>query len=193
MKWKWKSLFYFRRLSVILIPLFGPFYIFFFHRVVTLSLSPFVIVHINSAFTQMTGLSSADVLGKAFREIFQHHDSKMKGARSSSLANLHEQSVSILNSKKDKKSQLGYTMKVAVVGPEVGKKMDRKSMTHFMVSIQQKKQESTEAAAAMDMPPPVPVDPIRVAAGGSNHRDPVASDHDTLLSASMRFHCGVMG
>lgn len=175
---------------MILTPPFGPLYIFMFHRVITLSFSPFVIVHVNSAFTQMTGLSSADVLGK---EVFQHHDSQMKVAKSSSLATLHQQSIRIVSNKEGKKSLLGYVMKVAVVGPEFGKKTGLKSMTHFLVSILQEKQESAEAGAATDMPPPVPVDPIRVAAGGSNRRAPVASDYDTLLSATMRFHCGVMG
>jgi hypothetical protein len=149
----------------------------FLHRLVTLSFAPFLIVHINSAYTRMTGLSPANVLGKAFHEVIHDKAFKTKAAKASSLARLHKETANFVN-KKGTDSH-GLMMEVAVVKPDGGGK-DRKSMTHCVISLQE------------DAPAQVVAPPSSATIKSNNSGMQIPPPRDTLMN-SVRLHCGVMG
>lgn len=112
-------------------------------RLVTLSFAPFLVVHANPAYTQMTGLTSADILGKPFHQVIQDKTRKADTAKAHSLASLNEQVTSFVvnpdTTKKDNNNKSDIAscrVSVAVVGTEAtAVRMDKSLITHFLVSL----------------------------------------------------------
>jgi len=104
-----------------------------FHRLIALSFAPFTVVHVNAAYTRMTGLSSIKVLGRPFQELLDD-ESLIASLRSSSetfsLTNIHEQ---VLKSKSvsDKPGHLECRVLVSPVGPGLD------NITHYMLGLEQ--------------------------------------------------------
>lgn len=67
-------------------------------RVITLGVHPFMVVHVNAAFTKMTGMSSVRVLGKSFGELLEDRKlvSILESARDEYANSLNMNSVMIV-------------------------------------------------------------------------------------------------
>jgi len=103
-------------------------------RLVVLSFSPFVVVHVNAAFTKLTRRPSVQVLGKPLHKLFE--DPVMVAAlqtscRSFSLRTLNDQAITVrtLNSKSDGS---GARCKVHVM--PIGQ--DDSQNTHFSLELE---------------------------------------------------------
>lgn len=171
----------------------------------TLSFAPFLVVHVNPAYTDMTGRSPADILGKPFHEVIEDRTVKAATAKASSLTSLHEQVTSLQQGRKtaddDTKECL---IQVAVVGPENkdrSTKFDRNSVTHYMISLVE--EDEPEATTVTDDDTS-----SEEGASASVTASEATMDDDTtgvidamvlppllpiLEPSHMRFHCGVMG
>ena len=51
-----------------------------------MSFAPFLVVHINPAYTRMTGLTPADILGKPFHEVIEDPSIKASTAKAAAPA-----------------------------------------------------------------------------------------------------------
>ena len=178
-------------------------HLFIVYRIVTLSFAPFLVVHINPAYTRVTGLSPADILGKPFHEVIEDPTCKANTAKASTLTGLHEKVTSFARGgSKDADNNNKFSVHVSVVGPEPSERpsyLEQKNFTHYMISLEehQKPKEAEEvmsveemntAVLDLDFLLPVAVSPTR-------EEDP--SDIPVLpildLPSTMRLHCGVMG
>jgi hypothetical protein len=107
------------------------------YRVVTLSFSPYIVVHVNTAYTRLTGYSSAKVLGKPLHDCLGANCKDwIKGCTSPHpIAALHDR-VSTIRAKEKTKWSTSCRMHATLVGPQIeGKKEpDTSSVTHYSVS-----------------------------------------------------------
>ncbi|CAB9522980.1 expressed unknown protein [Seminavis robusta] len=180
-------------------------------RLVTLSFAPFLVVHANPAYTEKTGLSPADILGKPFHEVIQDKVLKATTAKASALTSLHEQVTSLNQYHKATADSMDARIKVAVVGPENQKgNMDRSYFSHYMVALVEEQPEapavtdddsadssSGEEASLQDSDMAM----LESAMDSDDDEDDVIDALEIpplppILEASipaMRLHCGVMG
>lgn len=102
---------------------------------VTLSFAPFLIIHVNAAYTRMTGIGAKDVLGKPFQDIFKDKRCKAMAGSVSSLATLHEQLTSVSTMRQDKRCNC--SLQVSFVGSNDDNEQSGKksSSTHCMVAL----------------------------------------------------------
>ncbi|CAB9522981.1 expressed unknown protein [Seminavis robusta] len=120
-------------------------------RLVTLSFAPFIIIHVNAAYSRMTGLAAKDVLGKAFRDVFKDKRCKAMAAHVSSLASMHGQLTSISTIRQDKRCHC--SLKVS----HVGDPNDKTPATHCMIALQPtNNQEMPNFAASQPIVTSVP-------------------------------------
>lgn len=104
---------------------------------VTLSFSPYIVVHVNTAYTRLTGYSSAKVLGKPLHACLGAACKEwVKGSISPHpIAALHDR-VSTIRAEERSKWNKCYRLQATLVGPQLeGKKEpDISSVTHYSVS-----------------------------------------------------------
>jgi len=167
-------------------------------RIVTLSFAPFLVVHVNPAYTRSTGLSPANILGKPFHEVIEDPSCKANTAKASSLTSLHERVTSFVHSGSKGDSESTFSVNVAVVGPEPSdhpsSHLDHKSFTHYMISLaeyQEPVPEVVTTAAAVTFTAPAPVSPI--VANLMVLPTIQILEANLALMPTMRLHCGVMG
>lgn len=173
------------------------------NRIVTLSFAPFLVVHVNPAYTRVTGLSPADILGKPFHEVIEDAACKVNTAKASSLTRLHESVTSFLHAKGDVEVDNNkFRINVSVVGPEPSDhstSLDHKSLiTHYMISM--KEHEEPEEEEDQELPiadPDAIIDGDNTIDAINNRLLVVPSfpilDPTVALMPAMRLHCGVMG
>jgi len=100
-------------------------------RLVALSFAPFMIIHVNSAYTRMTGLAAKDVLGKPFHQVFQDKRCKTMAAHVTSLAHMQDQLTSVSTTSQDKECYC--KLNVSLVGSEIEMEQSLPA-THCMVA-----------------------------------------------------------
>lgn len=164
------------------------------NRIVTLSFAPFLVVHINPAYTRMTGLTPADILGKPFHEVIEDSSIKASTAKASSLTSLHEKVTSFLQSKGHTDANNNkFCVNVSVVGPEPADNHvdNHKNITHYMISLNEHEEEPKEQE-------PEAVSTATIAVGATINNPLVIPplpilETNAALMPTMRLHCGVMG
>jgi PAS fold len=109
---------------------------------VTLSFAPFLIIHVNPAYTRMTGNGAKDVLGKPFREVFKDKRCKSMAAQVATLASMHDQLTSVSTILPGKRCHC--TLKVSLVGEANG---TNSPATHCMVALHPTNQETPNFAS----------------------------------------------
>jgi hypothetical protein len=97
-----------------------------------MSFAPFSVVHVNAAYINLTGLSSADVVGRPLGELV--HDPLVAAAlkttcNSFSLSTLHRQSIRIKS-----KSCKSTSSKVKVSAVPIGQSDE--CVTHYMLELE---------------------------------------------------------
>lgn len=164
-----------------------------------MSFAPFLVVHVNPAYTRRTGLSPADVLGKPFYEVIEDPSCKANTAKASSLTSLHENTVSFAQAKGDADvSNIKFCINVSVVGPEPADcpaYWDHKNaITHYMIALEEAKDEADkkgqEVASATSIEAPTvssSIAPVVVPLV------PILESPNVAHIPTMRLHCGVMG
>lgn len=187
------------------------------YRLVTLSFAPFIIVHVNPAYTSLTGLSPSDCLGKPFHDVILQDEDK-KTPASSSLANLHNEVKTFASS--NKQDALKCRVHSSVVCPETDTPEKCNTVTHFLISLEPEEETMTntkeeEEDDEDDESSIVITDDETVEASNASSNDSgddtATSDDDedaanndadqfslalSLLQApahTMHHHCGVMG
>jgi PAS domain-containing protein len=176
---------------------------------VTLSFAPFLVVHVNPAYTDMTGLSPADILGKPFHEVIEERTVKAATAKASSLTSLHEHVTRLqLGKKTTDYDTKECRIQVAVVFPENkdrSAKFDRNSVTHYMISLEEDEPEATTVTdddSSSEDGASASVTASESAMFESSLDDGAIDAIDVIVlppilpilePSSMHFHCGVMG
>jgi hypothetical protein len=100
-------------------------FLFDIFRVVTTAIAPFVVVHVNAAFTRTTGMSSITALGRPLHELVKE-DSAITGLNS--LMNMHNKVLTV-RSDSAKKASLARNVTVVPVGPNA------ENVTHFTLKL----------------------------------------------------------
>jgi len=85
-------------------------------RVVTLSFPPFMVVHANDAYCEMTGHLANDVLGLPLSKLLEKEES-VKASKDESVMILHDRLEVIASQRQDKPTPKCF-IKVSLVGPE---------------------------------------------------------------------------
>ncbi|CAB9522982.1 expressed unknown protein [Seminavis robusta] len=105
-------------------------------RVVTLSLAPYIVVHVNTAYTRLTGFSSATVLGKPLVDCLSPSckDWIKCSVATHPISALHDR-VAPIRAKGTNKHDCCCRLQATLVGPQLeGKKeVDTSSVTHYAV------------------------------------------------------------
>lgn len=99
----------------------------------TLSFVPFLVIHVNAAYTRMTGVAAKDVLGKPFHDVFKDKRCKALAANVSSLFDLRDQLTSVHSRGQNKRCYC--RLSVSVVGTEIGNE-ETDSPTHYMIGLE---------------------------------------------------------
>jgi hypothetical protein len=112
-----------------------------FRRVVTLSFSPYIVVHVNTAYTRLTGYSSAKVLGKPLHDYlgaaWKDFMTRSTGAAPHPMIEaLNDRITKITVKEKSKQKNNCCRLQAALVGPQLEGKNepDMSSVTHYTVS-----------------------------------------------------------
>lgn len=163
------------------------------HRLVTLSFAPFLVVHVNAAYTQLTGIRSADILGKPFCEAIQDPTCKRTTSQARTLASLNEQ-VTTFVSPSASNGACTCRIQVSIVGTNetAVQPQQQNHTTHFLVSLEQ---ENTEAeTAATDETVEVPAATCnKTGTIPTPSLEPINVPIEHTIEHTMRLHCGVMG
>jgi PAS domain-containing protein len=180
--------------------------LFFTCRLVTLSFAPFLVVHVNPAYTDMTGISPADILGKPFHEVIEDRTVKAATSKASSLTSLHEQVTSLQQGRKtDDDDTKECRIEVAVVGPENKDRtaaFDPNSVTHYMISLVEEDEPEATTVTDDDSSSEAEASASVTASEAAMFESSMDDDTTDAINArllpileppSMRFHCGVMG
>ena len=104
---------------------------------VTLSFSPHIVVHVNTAYTRLTGFSSAKVLGKPLQVILSAGCCEvMKGCNSQHPIAALDDRVSTIRTKEKYKQNSSCRLQANLVGPplEGKKEPDTSLVTHYSVT-----------------------------------------------------------
>ena len=101
----------------------------------TLSFAPFIVVHVNTSYTRLTGYSSAKVLGRPLHEcVGGNCKDWLESSRKSPhpVATLHERFTTVPSKGS---SRTKYHLQVSFVGPQLeGKKdVDTNIVTHYSI------------------------------------------------------------
>ena len=101
---------------------------------VTLSFAPFIVVHVNTSYTRLTGFSSAKVLGKPLHECVGGKCKDWLDASRTThpIATLHER-VSTISSKGNRRNKC--RLNASLVGPQLEGKLevDTSTVTHYSI------------------------------------------------------------
>lgn len=161
-----------------------------------MSFAPFLVVHVNPAYTRATGLAPADILGKPFHEVIEDPAYKANTAKASSLTSLHEKVTSFAGAKTDMENNNKFRVNVAVVGPEPADRprlfSDHKNaFTHYMIALEEPKEEEevVEQPQVVSMQAPTVAATARLSLVLPSV--PILDTHHHM--PTMRLHCGVMG
>lgn len=118
-------------------------------RVVTLSFAPFIVVHVNTSYTRLTGYSSAKVLGRPLHECVGGKSKdwlESSGKVRHPVALLHDR-ISIISSRGSRITKC--RVKVALVGQQLeGKReVDTNTITHYSVCFLTHEGSKSEASS----------------------------------------------
>lgn len=107
-------------------------------RLVTLAFSPYIVVHVNVAYTRLTGFSSAKALGRPLYECLGSQCKEWMDACTATypVAALQDRSSGIFCTKGNKRNHCRF--RTCLVGPPLeGKKkgVDTSVTTHFAISM----------------------------------------------------------
>ena len=166
-----------------------------------MSFAPFLVVHVNPAYTRMTGLSPADILGKPFHEVIEDPTCKSNTAKAYSLTSLHEKVTSFAHAKGGADANnIQFAINVSVVGPEPADRpasWDHKNaVTHYMIALEEPpKDDKPEVVSTSSILPPEASTVASTIAAPLVIAPPVPIFETPNLAhiPTMRLHCGVMG
>ena len=156
-----------------------------------MSFAPFLVVHINPAYTRLTGLSPADILGKPFHEVIEDPAYKANTAKASSLTSLHEKATSFCQAKGDVDISNNFRINVSVVGPEPADRPTygdhKNAFTHYMIALEETKGEATDdeqegVSSILPVEAPMVIPSVQI-----------FESPNVAHMPTMRLHCGVMG
>jgi hypothetical protein len=132
-------------------------FLYYYYRLITLSAPPFMVVHLNAAFTRLTGMSSASALGHPFHELL-NDDALVSELQSPcdpfALTTIHGKAVTVKSSA-DRTNAAPYSISVSPVGPKPV------TATHYTLQLQ----ETTIEEHQLDLnrkPLPAPVRSLAV-------------------------------